>query len=43
MKEMKAELLRTYSDFQLVVNQVNGDYPVKGEDMAAYLKKARGS
>ena len=32
--------LRIYSDPQLVVNQVRGDYQAKGENMAAYLKVA---
>ena len=39
---MKAEQLRIYNDSQLVFNQVNGDYQAKGENMAAYLKKAGG-
>ena len=41
-KEMKVEQLRIYSDSQLVVNQVNGDYQAKGENMAGYLKKDGG-
>ena len=36
---MRAEQLIIYSDSQLVVNQVNGDYQAKRENMAAYLKK----
>ena len=39
-KEMRTEQLIIYSDSQLVVNQVNGDYQAKRENMAAYLKKA---
>ena len=41
-KEMRAEQLRIYSDSQLVINQVNGDYQAKSENMVTYLKKARG-
>ena len=41
-KEMKVEQLKIYSDSQLVVNQVNGDYQAKGENMDAYLKIAGG-
>ena len=37
-KEIRVEKLKIYSDSQLVVNQVNGDYQAKGENMAAYLK-----
>ena len=36
------EQLKIYSNSQLVVNQVNGDYQGKGENMVAYLKIARG-
>ena len=32
------EQIRIYSDSQLVVNQVKGDYQAKGENMAAYLR-----
>ena len=32
------EQLKIYSDSQLVVNQVNGDYQAKGENITAYLK-----
>ena len=39
---MRVEQLRIYSDSQLVVKQINGDYQAKGENMAAYLKIARG-
>ena len=35
---MRVEQLRIYSDLQLVVNQINGDYQAKGENMANYLK-----
>ena len=42
-KELRAEQLGIYNDSKLVVNQVNGDYQAKGENMAAYLKKAGGS
>ena len=41
-KEMRVKQLRIYNDSQLVVNQVNGDYQAKGENMAAYLKIAGG-
>ena len=33
--------LKIYSDSQLVVNQVNDVYLVRGERMAAYLEKAK--
>ena len=35
---MRVEQLRIYSNSLLVVNQVNGDYQAKGENMDAYLK-----
>ena len=37
---MGIQQLRVYSDSQLVVNQVRGDYQAKGENMAAYLRIA---
>ena len=37
---MGLQQLRVYSNSQLVVNQVRGDYQAKGENMAAYLKIA---
>ena len=37
---MRLQQLRVYSDSQLVINQVIGDYQAKGENMAAYLKIA---
>ena len=40
-KEMGFQQLKVYSDSQLVVNQVRGDYHSKGENMATYLKIAR--
>ena len=40
-KEMGLEQVKIYSDSQLIVNQVNGDYQAKGENMAVYLKIAR--
>ncbi|KAL0315002.1 UNVERIFIED_CONTAM: hypothetical protein Scaly_2899500 [Sesamum calycinum] len=36
-----AKYLRAYSDSQLVVNQVNGDYETKGEKMIQYLNLIR--
>ncbi|KAL0298790.1 UNVERIFIED_CONTAM: hypothetical protein Sradi_6538800 [Sesamum radiatum] len=36
-----AKYLRAYSDSQLVVNQVNGDYEAKGEKMIQYLNLIR--
>ena len=41
VKEMGFQQLRGYSDSQLVVKQVKGDYQAKGKSMAAYLKVAR--
>ena len=40
-KEMKVESLEIYSDSQLIVCQINNEYQVRGEKMAAYLQKAR--
>ena len=40
-KEMKVEQVRIYSDSQLVVNQINGDYEAKRENLATYLKIVR--
>ena len=37
-KEMGLKQVKIYSDFQLVVNQVNGDYQAKGENMVAHLR-----
>ena len=42
-KEMRVKQLRIYSESQLVVNQINGDYQAKGENMIAYLKIVRGN
>ncbi|KAK4394082.1 Retrovirus-related Pol polyprotein from transposon opus [Sesamum angolense] len=36
-----AKYLKAYSDSQLVVNQVNGDYEAKGEKMIQYLNLIR--
>ncbi|PON34666.1 Ribonuclease H, partial [Parasponia andersonii] len=36
-QEMKVEIIEVYSDSQLVVCQVKGDYQVRGERMMAYL------
>ncbi|KAK4403978.1 Ribonuclease HI [Sesamum angolense] len=36
-----AKYLRAYSDSQLIVNQVNGDYEAKGEKMIQYLNLIR--
>ena len=41
-KGNKGRKLRIYSDSQVVVNQVNGDYQANGENMVTYLKKAEG-
>ena len=40
-KEMKVESLEIYSDSQLVVCQITGEYQSRGEKMAAYLQKAK--
>ncbi|KAL5570332.1 hypothetical protein UlMin_026907 [Ulmus minor] len=40
-KEVSARHLLIYSDSQLIVNQVNSKYQVKGEKMAFYLEKAK--
>lgn len=33
--------LKVYCDFQLVVNQVKGDYVAKGKQMRKYLTEAK--
>ncbi|XP_052203478.1 uncharacterized protein LOC127808828 [Diospyros lotus] len=40
-KEVKAERLKIFSDSQLVVCQVQGEYQTKGPKMVAYLQKVR--
>jgi len=40
-EHLKAEAIDIYSDSQLVVNQVKGQYQTRDEKMAAYLKKAK--
>ncbi|XP_052193952.1 uncharacterized protein LOC127802277 [Diospyros lotus] len=40
-KEVRAEAVVIFSDSQLVVNQIRGEYQVKGTKMAAYLLKVR--
>ena len=40
-REMGLQQLRVYSDSQLVVSQVRGDYQAKGKNMVVYLKVAR--
>lgn len=39
--ELKAKAIRCYSDSQLVINQVLGDYQARGTRMAAYLEKVK--
>ena len=39
--KVQARNVKTFSDSQLVVNQVNDIYLVRGEKMAAYLEKAK--
>ena len=41
VKEMKVESLDIFSDSQLVVCQINKEYQVREEKMAAYLLKAK--
>ena len=40
-KELQIDNLKVYNDSQLVVNQANENYQERGENMAAYLKKAK--
>ncbi|XP_038973279.1 uncharacterized protein Mb2253c-like [Phoenix dactylifera] len=40
-KELKAEDLKVFSDSQLVVSQVLGDFEAKESSMQKYLQKAR--
>ena len=42
-KELKAKAIHCYSDSQLVVNQILGEYQARGTKMAAYLEKAKTS
>ena len=39
--EVRAERIRIYSDSQLVVGQVRGEYQAKGSKMTLYLQKVR--
>ena len=41
-KELQARKIQIYSDFQLVVNQVNDIYLARGDRMTANLEKAKG-
>ena len=38
---LQADPLHVFCDFQLVVNQISGEYVVKDEKMVAYLTEAR--
>ena len=40
-RELQVCNLKVYSDFQLVVNQVNDVYQARGEKMVTYLEKAK--
>ena len=40
-RELKASSIQCYSDSQLVVNQVSGEYQAQGTKMAAYLAKVK--
>ena len=40
-KEVSAQHLTIYNDFQLVVSQVNLEFQAKGEKMASYLEKVK--
>ena len=40
-KEVSAQHLVVYRDFQLVVSQVNSEFQAKGEKMASYLEKVK--
>ena len=42
VKELKEKAIQCYSDSQLVVNQVLGEYQARGTKMAAYLAKVKG-
>ena len=39
--ELKAKAIRCFSDSQLVINQVLGDYQARGTRMAAYLERVK--
>ena len=34
-----ADLVKAFSDFQLVISQLNGDYKVKDNTIAAYVRR----
>ena len=40
-QELKARAIQCYSDSQIVVNQVSGEYQARGTKMAAYLAKVK--
>ena len=40
-KELRVRNLKVYNDSQLVVNQGNNTYQVRGEKMVVYLEKAK--
>ena len=40
-KEVYGQHLVIFSDFQLIINQINSKYQAKGEKMTAYLKKVQ--
>ena len=41
-KELKVKAIQCYSDSQLVVNQILGEYQARGIKMVAYLAKVKG-
>ena len=42
VKELKAKAIQCYSDSQLVVNQILGEYQARGIKMMTYLAKVKG-
>ena len=40
-KELGAQELKVFSDFQLVVGQVNGEFQARSPSMIEYLKKVK--
>ncbi|GAV82426.1 RVT_3 domain-containing protein, partial [Cephalotus follicularis] len=40
-KHLEVQKIRVFSDSQLVINQINGEYETRGEEMIKYLSKVR--
>ncbi|GAV86725.1 RVT_3 domain-containing protein, partial [Cephalotus follicularis] len=40
-KRIEVQKIRVFSDSQLMINQINGEYEARGEEMIKYLSKIR--